>query len=71
MRIAKLLRRVTLLLLCSLTVILSLVFAGNRDKAAAQSTADVAAQNATPQNQGKPAAKGKSEMPGAVPERLT
>ena len=52
MRIAKLLRRVTVLLWCSLAVILTVFLAGNRDKAAAQTTSDVATQNATPQNQG-------------------
>ena len=67
MRIAKLLRRVTVLLWCSLAVILTVFLAGNRDKAAAQTTSDVATQNATPQNQGNRPTKRKSEMPGAVP----
>ena len=66
MSIAKLFCRVTLLLLCSLAVILTLLLGGNRDKAAAQSTSDVAAQNATPQNQSKRPAKRTSDMPGAV-----
>jgi hypothetical protein len=47
MRIAKLSRRVAVLLAFSLVIILMLIFDGDRSKAAAQSSPDTANQSAT------------------------